>query len=158
MRTPISRRVGPACFIDGWKVGAKKKAMLPVWSARSTTAGDAARFTPSCSNTSALPQRLDTDRNANLTSELQAAQVNLAEIQTRLQTLGSKLVYTDMVRSQLVNDTDNKPRLTIVRKSGGVVQKLNVDEDATLAPGDVIEVKLAIDTPPAMRPDPKPLR
>ena len=31
-------------------------------SVRSTTAGAAARFTPSCSNTSALPQRLDTDR------------------------------------------------------------------------------------------------
>ena len=62
VRTPISRRVGAACFIDGWNVGAKKNAMLPVRSARSTTAGAAARFTPSCSNTSALPQRLETDR------------------------------------------------------------------------------------------------
>jgi polysaccharide export outer membrane protein len=93
-------------------------------------------------------QRLDTDRRSQLTSELLAAQVNLSEIQARLQSLGSKLVYTDMVRSQLTNDTDGKPRLTIVRKIGMAIRKLDADEDTNLVPGDVIEVKLATEVAP----------
>ncbi len=62
VRMPSSRRVCAACFIDGWNVGAKKNAMFASCSVRSTTAGGAVTLTPSCSNTSALPQRLDTDR------------------------------------------------------------------------------------------------
>ena len=42
VRMPSSRRVGAACFIDGWNVGAKKNAMLASCSVRSTTAGGAA--------------------------------------------------------------------------------------------------------------------
>ena len=45
------------------RTGAKKNAMFAGRAARvRRPAGGAARFTPSCSNTSALPQRLDTDR------------------------------------------------------------------------------------------------
>lgn len=93
-------------------------------------------------------QRLDTDRNSQLTSELQAAEVNVAEIQSRLRSLGSKLVYTDMVRSQLVNGGDGKPRLSIIRKTDDATQKLEADEDTNLAPGDVVEVKLAAELVP----------
>jgi hypothetical protein len=62
VRTPSSRRVGAACFIDGWNVGAKRNAMPASRRQRSTTSGGAATCTPSASSTSALPQRLDTER------------------------------------------------------------------------------------------------
>src|SRR5881396_262869 len=48
--------------MDGWNVGAKKKPMPASARQRSTTAGDAVTRTPSASKTSALPDRLDTDR------------------------------------------------------------------------------------------------
>ena len=57
VRTPISRRVGPACFIAGWKPGAKRNAK-PCRAAPPppTTASWSIR-TPSASSTSAEPDR-----------------------------------------------------------------------------------------------------
>src|SRR5262245_22233574 len=60
--TPSALRAGPAWRIEGWKVGAKKKPMLASVRQRSTVAGEAVTLTPSASNTSALPDLLDTDR------------------------------------------------------------------------------------------------
>src|SRR5213076_3126075 len=51
-----------ACRIEGWNVGAKKNPMFASTRHRSTTAGDAFTLTPSASKTSALPDKLETDR------------------------------------------------------------------------------------------------
>ena len=62
VRTPSARRAAAACFIEGWNVGAKKNPMPASSSDCSTAAGGHATVTPSASNTSALPERLETDR------------------------------------------------------------------------------------------------
>ncbi|HEY7229693.1 MAG TPA: polysaccharide biosynthesis/export family protein [Pseudolabrys sp.] len=87
-------------------------------------------------------KKLDSDRRAQVLAELQQAEVNLAEIRTRLEALSTKLEYVGMVRSQLVSGTDNKPKLTIVRTSEQGAEQINADEDMELRPGDVVEVAL----------------
>ena len=62
MRTPSSRRVGAACRIEGWNVGANRNAMPQVSRQRSTTGGGASTATPRAPKMSALPQRLETAR------------------------------------------------------------------------------------------------
>ena len=59
---PSSFRAGAAWRIEGWKVGAKKNAIPASSRHRSTTSGGAVMLTPSASNRSALPQRLETER------------------------------------------------------------------------------------------------
>ena len=48
--------------MDGWNVGAKKNPIPTSDRLRSTMAEGADTFTPSASNTSALPHRLETER------------------------------------------------------------------------------------------------
>ncbi|MFN7916955.1 MAG: hypothetical protein U0Q55_16550 [Vicinamibacterales bacterium] len=79
VRTPSARRAGPACRIDGWKVGAKKKPMPASARHRSTTGGAAETFTPSTSNTSALPERLETERLPCFATRTPAAASTIAE-------------------------------------------------------------------------------
>ena len=55
VRTPISRRVGPACFIAGWKFGAKRNAKPSSWSAAEADAASWSIRTPRASSTSAEP-------------------------------------------------------------------------------------------------------
>jgi hypothetical protein len=69
--------------MDGWNVGAKKNARPASSRHRSTTAGSAATFTPSASKTSALPQRLETERFPCLATTMpQAARTMAATVET----------------------------------------------------------------------------
>jgi polysaccharide export outer membrane protein len=87
-------------------------------------------------------KKLETDHRSQVLSELQQAEVNLAEIRNRLEAASTKLVYVGMVRSQLVTGSDSKPELTIVRANGQGTDQINADEDMELRPGDVVEVAL----------------
>jgi polysaccharide export outer membrane protein len=87
-------------------------------------------------------EKLETDHRSEVLAELQQAEVNLAEIRTRLEAGSTKLVYVGIVRSQLINGSDSKPELTIVRASESGNEYIEATEETELRPGDVIEIAL----------------
>jgi polysaccharide export outer membrane protein len=87
-------------------------------------------------------EKLETDHRSQVLAELQQAEVNLAEIRARLEASSTKLVYVGMVRSQLVNGSDSRPELTIVRSNGQGSDYIQANEETELLPGDVVEVAL----------------
>jgi len=89
--------------------------------------------------------RSDTDRRFQLTGEVQDAQIKLANLRTRLQAVGEKLVYTGVVKSQLSRGAGGKPEIALVRKQEGRIERLPADEDTSLMPGDVVEIALRLD-------------
>jgi polysaccharide export outer membrane protein len=87
-------------------------------------------------------EKLDDQRRLDLLRELQDASAALNETRAKLQSVGEKLQYTAMVRSQLVQGAGDKAEIAIIRK-GEKGQERNVaDEDAELQPGDTVEVTL----------------
>jgi polysaccharide export outer membrane protein len=62
--------------------------------------------------------------------------------------VSEKLVYTGLVRSQLVRGKGSKPEISIVRTGVGAGQ-IAADEEMELRPGDVIEISLQGDMTPA---------
>jgi hypothetical protein len=62
VRTPNSRRTGMACFMAGWKAGAKRNAMPISRRHFSTTASPGSILTPRASRTSALPHLEEMER------------------------------------------------------------------------------------------------
>lgn len=87
-------------------------------------------------------ERLDDQRRLELLRELQDAVVVLSNTRSRLQSVGEKLVYTGIVKSQLVRGTGANPELVLFRKDNGAIARSIVDEDIELMPGDVVEVAL----------------
>jgi polysaccharide export outer membrane protein len=86
--------------------------------------------------------KLDDERRAGALAKLQTAEVRLATIRSQLQALGDKLLYTGLVRSQLVRGTGAEPSIIIYRQHGTDRSKIKADESAELFPGDVIDVAL----------------
>ena len=72
---------------------------------------------------SAPVEKPETDRRSEVLVELQQAKP--AEIRTRLEAASTKLVYAGMVRTQLMNDSDSKPELTIVRAGREGTEQIN---------------------------------
>src|SRR5205823_6602557 len=60
--------------------------------------------------------KLDDQRRLDLLRELQDTSVKLNQIREKLQSVGEKLQYTAMVRSQLVRGAGSKPDIAIIRK------------------------------------------
>lgn len=87
-------------------------------------------------------ERHDDQRRINLRQELQDVTVKLNQIRAKLQSVGEKIQYTALVRSQLVRGTGSKPQVTIVRKDGTSRVRFSAEEDSELQPGDVVEVAL----------------
>jgi polysaccharide export outer membrane protein len=79
-----------------------------------------------------------------LLNEIEATGLHMASVRTKLQSVGDKLIYTGMIRSQLVRGNGGKPDLTIVRHEGPALIRMNADEDTELSPGDVLEVSLRL--------------
>jgi polysaccharide export outer membrane protein len=92
-------------------------------------------------------QRVDDQRRIDLLRELQDAGVHLNEITARLQSVGEKIQYTGIVRSQLARGAGGRPDITVVRKAEKGREHLVADEDFELVPGDVVEVALHADQP-----------
>lgn len=86
--------------------------------------------------------KLDDERRAGALAELQTAEVRLATIRSRLQALGDKLLYTGLIRSQLVRGTGAEPSIIIYRQNGADRSTIKADQSAELQPGDVIDVAL----------------
>jgi len=88
---------------------------------------------------------LEDRRKVELLAELEAAQVKLAMLRLRLQSVGEKLVYTGVVRTQLVRGKGGAPDLLVFRRredNEGPQQGFVADEDIELLPGDVVEVSV----------------
>jgi polysaccharide biosynthesis/export protein len=86
--------------------------------------------------------RLDDQRRLDLLRELQDTGVKLNQIREKLQSVGEKLQYTAMVRSQLVRGAGSKPEIAIIRKGGNGPERIIASEDTELQPGDAVEVAL----------------
>ncbi|BBB95000.1 polysaccharide export outer membrane protein [Bradyrhizobium japonicum] len=86
--------------------------------------------------------KLDDQRKLDLFRELQETSLKLNQIREKLQSVGEKLQYTSMVRSQLARGAGSKPDIAIIRKSEKGPERIVVNEDAELQPGDTIEVSL----------------
>jgi polysaccharide biosynthesis/export protein len=96
-------------------------------------------------------------RRIGLLQKIEDTEVHMAVLRAKLQSAGDKLIYTGMIRSQLVRGNGGKPDLTIVRSEGGNHIRLKADEDTELSPGDVLEVALRLQDL-AGPPDPEPTR
>lgn len=93
-------------------------------------------------------EKLDDQRKLDLLRELEDATVRLNEIRAKLQSVGEKLQYTAMVRSQLVQGSGNNAEIAIIRKGEKGQDRIVADEDAELQPGDTVEVKLHYEDSP----------
>jgi len=89
-------------------------------------------------------ERLDDQRRIKLLQDLQDARTRLGQVRARLQSTGEKLRYT-AARSQLVRGSELKQELTVIRKGKSGHERIIVDEDYELQPGDVVEVALRLD-------------
>jgi polysaccharide biosynthesis/export protein len=87
-------------------------------------------------------EKLDDQRRLDLLRELQDANVKLNETRASLQSVGEKLQYTAMVRSQLVKGAGDKAEIVIIRKGEKGQDRIVADADAELQPGDTVEVSL----------------
>jgi polysaccharide biosynthesis/export protein len=86
--------------------------------------------------------KLDDQRRLDLFRELQETSLRLSQIRERLQSVGEKIQYTAMVRSQLARGTDSRPDITIIRKGKNGPEQIVANEDTELQPGDTVEVSL----------------
>src|SRR3954451_6117571 len=73
VRMPSSRRTGITSRMAGCSRGAKRKAMPTVSSVRPAVSGEISIFTPRAASTSALPERLETERLPCLATAAPAA-------------------------------------------------------------------------------------
>jgi polysaccharide biosynthesis/export protein len=87
-------------------------------------------------------EKLDDQRRIDLLRELRDANVKIGEIRAKLQSVGEKLQYTGMVRSQLVLGTGDKAEITVIRKGEKGQERIAADEDTELQPSDTVEVAL----------------
>jgi polysaccharide biosynthesis/export protein len=92
--------------------------------------------------------KLDDQRRLDLLRELQDTSVKLNQIRERLQSVGEKLQYTAMVRSQLVRGAGSKPDIAIIRKGEKGQERIIASEDTELQPGDAVEVSLRYEDGP----------
>jgi polysaccharide export outer membrane protein len=93
-------------------------------------------------------EKLDDQRRLDLLRELQDTCVKLNEIREKLQSVGEKLQYTAMVRSQLARGAGNKAEIAIIRKGEKGQDRTIASEDTELQPGDTVEVSLRYEDGP----------
>ena len=86
--------------------------------------------------------KLDDHRRLDLLRELQDTSVKLNQIREKLQSVGEKLQYTAMVRSQLARGAGSKPEIAIIRNGEKGPERIVASEDTELQPGDTVDVSL----------------
>ena len=78
--------------------------------------------------------------------ELQDANLHLAQIAAHLKSTAEKLTYTGLLQSQLVRGAGRRPDITVYRRGADGPQRLAATEDLELAPGDVVDVMMQIES------------
>jgi polysaccharide export outer membrane protein len=84
----------------------------------------------------------DTRRRIDLIGELEETRMQMATTQIKLHSVGEKVVYAGIVRSQLVRGTGDKPNITIFRSGADGEDSFAASQDTELLPGDVLEVSV----------------
>jgi polysaccharide biosynthesis/export protein len=87
-------------------------------------------------------EKLDDQRRIDLLRERQDAEMKLSEIRAKLQSTAEKLQYTSIAKSQLIRGGGNQPEIIIVRTGDKGRERVAVNEETELEPGDVVEVAL----------------
>jgi polysaccharide biosynthesis/export protein len=96
-------------------------------------------------------QRLANELTLYLNQELEACTSQLVKATAKRDRLWQKIVYSGVLQSQLVSGPTNAPEIFISRMVDQNWQRLPADEDSSLDPGDVVDVRLRIATPEAGR-------
>jgi polysaccharide biosynthesis/export protein len=89
-------------------------------------------------------ERIDDLRKIKLLGDLQDARTKLGQLRAKLQSVGEKLLYT-AARSQVLRGNELRPQLAVVRSGKNGPERMTVDQDSELQPGDVVEVTLRLD-------------
>jgi polysaccharide biosynthesis/export protein len=76
--------------------------------------------------------------------KIEAKGIHMASVRTKLQSVGDKLIYTGMIRSQPVRGNGGKPDLMVVRRDGPALIRMKADEDNDFSPGDLLEIALRL--------------
>lgn len=87
-------------------------------------------------------ERIDDQRRLEILKEMQDVNLKLGTTRARIASVSEKLLYTGMIKSQLVRGTGSEPKLIVFRKGDSGDDRLVVDENTELRPGDVIEIAL----------------
>lgn len=90
-------------------------------------------------------QHLDDQRKIDNLKELEEVIVRVATLRAKLQSAKEKLVVVGNVRSQLLTGS-TRPELTLVRSTRKQRINSRVDEETEMLPGDVIEIKIPLDS------------
>jgi polysaccharide export outer membrane protein len=90
-------------------------------------------------------ERTDDQRRISVLAELQEANLRLAQITTRLQTVSEKLLYTSTLQSHLVRGKGGRPSFEVFRTGRNGRERLEADEETRLLPGDVVDITLHVD-------------
>lgn len=94
-------------------------------------------------------QRFRDQVQIGLFKDLAKAELDVEKLHAQLRAVEEKIVYTSMVKSQLVRGGDSHPDLTIHRAGNGRDETRPADQYSRLQPGDVLEVKLHVAPLPA---------
>jgi polysaccharide biosynthesis/export protein len=87
-------------------------------------------------------EKLDDQRRLDLLRELEETSVKLNQIREKLQSVGDKLRYTAMVRSQLARGAGTRPDIVVIRAGDKGEERLSASEGFELKPGDTVDVAL----------------
>lgn len=90
--------------------------------------------------------RLADQRRSDLLRDLQDISGKVAQTRAKLASVGEKLLYTGVVRSQLVRGSGGQPDIRVHRVASGdaKAETLTGDENTPLQPGDTVEVALKV--------------
>jgi polysaccharide export outer membrane protein len=90
---------------------------------------------------------IDDKRRKELLQSMQDATVRLNDIRSRIQSVSEKLLYAGMARSQLTRGPGGQPGVKVFRKDNdGTTTTIAADDQTELMPGDVVDVKLQLES------------
>lgn len=92
-------------------------------------------------------QKAQDDRKLAILEELQNAVVAAATTDERIKAVAEKLRYAGISPASILPSSEQERSITLVRNEGNGLVKITADEDTSLLPGDVIDIKLISDVP-----------
>lgn len=87
-------------------------------------------------------QQLDDKRRMDLLQELQDANTRVTATRAKMQAVMEKMAYTGVLKSQATRASTAPPQIVVFRGNGDKREKLDVNEDEPLLPGDAVEITL----------------
>lgn len=91
-------------------------------------------------------EKIDSQNRIDAWKEMQEANLRLAQISARLRSTSDKLKYTGQLQSQLGRGKAGRVVITVYRKGENGSDRLAGNEDMELAPGDVVDIALEIES------------